>query len=226
MLYTHTHSMYNYKYCKQCNMIHNLALPGDVFPNLTVGLFQKSCFPFIPTCTALDRRWGSQSPWLYPWCCIWNLRMLHGVHGAQRASRLHGYPGPSSITAFPQHLLWIDIIEGDLLRVFRCGPCAATVPENPPGLCGHCGIDHISGGRRRGWKWMNMKDQKFDRERKRPPMAGMLAGNKKRRKQKWLPGFSSSYIDLLSKLSNLWWLGGPDLLGLRANTTRIEDFDL
>ena len=42
--------------------------------------------------------------------------------------------------------------------------------------------------------WLNMKHQKCDRKRKRKSMAGMLAGNNKRRKQKWLPGSSQAPI--------------------------------
>jgi hypothetical protein len=92
-----------------------------------------------------------------------SLRHLKPSHAAQRAwrrarSRIHGYPGPSGVTSFPQHLLWIDLIEGDLLGVIRWGQ--ATVPENPTCLCGHCGVDDISGGRRweemeiiYGWTW-------------------------------------------------------------------------
>lgn len=92
-----------------------------------------------------------------------SLRHLKPSHAAQRAwrrarSRIHGYPGPSGVTSFLQHLLWIDLIEGDLLGVIRWGQ--ATIPENPTCLCGHCGVDDISGGRRweemeiiYGWTW-------------------------------------------------------------------------
>ena len=128
------------------------------------------------------------------------------------------------------------------------GPRKSDLPLWPLRRCWYFRRETVGGNGNN--IWLNMKHQKCDRKRKRKSMAGMLAGNNKREKTEvttqdllklpissnilQYPPISSNilqytltYCDLLSKLSNLWWLGGPDLLGLCADTTRIfEDFDL